>query len=133
MKNLILILLSSFTCLSQEAITDIDTDMKNCLQNANSTADQRNCINNAYDSWDKLLNTEYQNLINKLRKEEKELFIASQRTWIKYRDAEFSFINSYYYDNDKGTLFFVMGDHKRMEMIKNRTKEIQEFTETLDN
>jgi len=133
MKNLILILLSSFTCLSQEAITDIDTDMKNCLQIANSTADQRNCINNAYDSWDKLLNTEYQNLINKLRKEEKELFIASQRTWIKYRDTEFSFINSYYYDNDKGTLFFVMGDHKRMEMIKNRTKEIQEFIETLDN
>jgi len=133
MKNLILILLSSFTCLSQEAITDIDTDMKNCLQNANSTTDQRNCINNAYDSWDKLLNTEYQNLINKLRKEEKELFIASQRNWIKYRDAEFSFINSYYYDNNKGILFFVMGDHKRMEMIKNRTKEIQEYIETLDN
>src|SRR5690606_532662 len=136
MKRLLLLLITNLVILpvfSQEKEYPIDIEMNHCLQNIQSTAEQRNCINNAYKKWDKLLNEEYRMLLKKFTEEEKDLFILSQRNWINFRDKEFEFINTYYYNNKKGTLFFVMGDLKKMEIVKKRVLEIQEYSETFDN
>lgn len=136
MRKLLFILITNLFILpifSQEKEYPIDVEMNHCLQNIQSTADQRNCINNAYTKWDKLLNEEYRKLLKKFTDEEKDLFIVSQRNWIKFRDKEFEFINTYYYNNEKGTLFFVMGDLKKMEIVKKRVLEFQEYSETFEN
>ncbi|HLV46530.1 MAG TPA: lysozyme inhibitor LprI family protein [Flavobacterium sp.] len=136
MRKLLLILITNLFILpifSQEKEYPIDVEMNHCLQNVQSTADQRNCISNAYTKWDKLLNEEYRKLLKKFTDEEKDLFIVSQRNWIMFRDKEFEFINTYYYNNEKGTLFFVMGDLKKMEIVKKRVLEFQEYSETFEN
>jgi len=132
-KVIFLFCLFNFSCFSQETKHLIDQAMDDCLNDAVSTVDQRNCVKEAYKKWDTLLNEGYQQFLSKLPKKEKELFVDAQRKWIKFRDAEFEFINYYYYQQEKGTLFFVMGDFRKMEMVKKRALEIQEYIQSLEN
>lgn len=132
-KVIFLFCLFSFSCFSQEEKHPIDNAMNQCLNDAITTAEQRNCVKEAYEKWDILLNESYRQFLNKLSKNEKELLVTAQRNWIEFRDAEFAFINLYYYQQEKGTLLFVMGDFRKMEVVKKRALEIQEYIQSLEN
>jgi uncharacterized protein YecT (DUF1311 family) len=109
----------------------IDQWLAKCIQRDESTAGMRNCTAQAYDMWDKELNKAYKSLMNKLSPDGKKALKISQLAWIKYRDAESKF-------NDEvtalkgGTLYLLMGDSSRLEMVKERTLELQRFIVILD-
>ena len=109
----------------------IDQWLGKCIQQDESTAGMRNCTAQAYGMWDKELNKAYKSLMNNLSPDGKIALKNSQLAWIKYRDAESKF-------NDEvtalkgGTLYLLMGDSSRLEMVKERTLELQRFIVILD-
>lgn len=110
----------------------IDQDLEKCLSKDNSTAGQRNCINSARDSWDKELNKSYISLSQKLTKTGKKELVEAQRNWISFRDFEFKLIDKYYFDVKKGTLFYVIAENKKLEIVKERALQIKEYEEQFD-
>lgn len=110
----------------------IDQDLEKCLSKDNSTAGQRNCINSARDSWDKELNKSYLSLSQKLTKTGRKELVEAQRNWILFRDSEFKLIDKYYFDVKKGTLFYVIAENKKLEIVKERALQIKEYEEQFE-
>lgn len=69
---------------------------------------------------DKELNAAYQLLRSKLPKAQKEELKNSQRQWIKFRDAEFEFINHNWTRAHFGSSFILSRGGYRTSIIKNR-------------
>jgi uncharacterized protein YecT (DUF1311 family) len=132
MKKTIPLLFCLTLCVVSLAQNKIDTDLEKCLAKDNSTAGQRSCINSARDSWDKELNKSYLSLTQKLSKTGKKELVEAQRNWILFRDSEFKLIDKYYFDVKKGTLFYVIAENKKLEIVKERALQIEEYLEQLD-
>ncbi|MGV8080339.1 MAG: lysozyme inhibitor LprI family protein [Syntrophales bacterium] len=109
----------------------IDQWLGKCILQDESTAGMRNCMAQAYDMWDKELNKAYKSLMNKLSLDGKKALKTSHLAWIKYRDAE-SIFNDEITALKGGTLYLLMGDSSRMEMVKERTLELKSYIGTLD-
>lgn len=110
----------------------IDADLERCLNKDNSTAGQRSCINSARNSWDKELNKSYLSLSKKLSKNGKKELVEAQRSWILFRDSEFKLIEKYYFDVKKGTMFYVIAENRKLEIVKERTLQIKDYEEQFD-
>lgn len=132
MKKSISILFILIISVFSFAQNKIDQDLDKCLAKDNSTAGQRNCINSARDSWDKELNKSYISLSQKLTKTGKKELVEAQRNWISFRDSEFKLIDKYYFDVKKGTLFYVIAENKKLEIVKERALQIKEYEEQFD-
>lgn len=130
-KPISLLLLLSINIFSL-AQNKIDQDLEKCLSKDNSTAGQRNCINSAQKSWDKELNRTYISLSQKLSKNGKNELVEAQRSWMKFRDSEFKLIDKYYFDIKKGTMFYVIAENKKLEIVKERALQIKEYEEQFD-
>lgn len=111
----------------------IDQDLEKCLSQRNSTAGQVSCISSASNSWDKELNKSYISLSQKLSKNEKKELIEAQRNWILFRDSEFKLIDKYYFDVKKGTLFYVIAENKKLEIVKERALQIIDYDYQFDH
>ena len=109
----------------------IDQWLAKCIQQDESTAGMRNCTARAYDMWDKELNKAYKSLMNNLSPDGKKALKASQLAWIKYRDSESKF-NDEITTLKGGTLYLLMGDSSRLEMVKDRTLELRRYIGILD-
>ncbi|UQB67418.1 lysozyme inhibitor LprI family protein [Epilithonimonas zeae] len=110
----------------------IDQTLEKCLNQDNSTAGQRNCIISAHQSWDKELNKSYTSLNHKLKNTAKKELLEAQRNWILFRDSEFKLINKYYFDVKKGTIFQVISENKKLQIIKERALQLKEYDEQFD-
>ncbi|KFC24552.1 lysozyme inhibitor LprI family protein [Chryseobacterium sp. FH1] len=127
MKKAIVILFFLINSILSFAQNKIDKDLEKCLAQDNSTAGQRNCINSAQKSWDKELNKSYISLSQKLSKNGKKELVEAQRNWILFRDSEFKLIDKYYFDVKKGTIFYVIAENKKLEIIKARAIQIKDY------
>ena len=126
-KSIILFLfLINIFSLAQNTI---DQDLEKCLSQRNSTAGQVSCVSSARDSWDKELNKSYSSLSQKLTKSGKKELMEAQRSWISFRDSEFKLIDKYYFDIKKGTLFYLIAENKKLEVVKERALQIKEYDE----
>ena len=107
---------------------EIEKSLKKCMNNPEniSTAGSLACISVAYDDWDKELNRVYKDLRNILNDDEQKLLRNSQIKWIDYRDREFDFINELY-GNLQGTMFLIFGASKKMEIVKARCIELNNY------
>jgi len=72
---------------------------KNCMAHAVSNLDMKRCSNMAYEYADKELNTIYNQFINECKKSQNkdsndivDRLKSAQEAWIKFRDANCSFI-----------------------------------------
>lgn len=110
----------------------IDADLEKCLSKDNSTAGQRSCINSARNSWDKELNKSYLSLSQKLTKTGKKELVEAQRNWMKFRDSEFILINKYYLDIKEGTMFHIVAEEKKLEIVKERALQILDYEEQFE-
>ena len=110
----------------------IDADLEKCLSKDNSTAGQRSCISSAQKLWDKELNKSYLSLSQKLSKNGKSELLEAQRSWMKFRDSEFKLIDKYYFDVRKGTLFYVIAENRKLEIVKERALQIKEYVEQFE-
>lgn len=109
-----------------------DQDLEKCLSQRNSTAGQVSCVSSARDSWDKELNKTYISLSQKLSKTGKKELVEAQRNWILFRDSEFKLIDKYYLDIKKGTLFYVIAENKKLEIVKERALQLKDYDEQFD-
>lgn len=121
-----------FATIFPLAQNKIDHTLEKCLNQDNSTAGQRNCIISAQQSWDKELNKYYTSLNQKLNKTAKKELLEAQRNWISFRDSEFKLINKYYLDVKKGTIFQVISENKKLQIIKERALQLKEYDEQFD-
>lgn len=110
----------------------IDQDLEKCLSQRNSTASQISCVSIARNSWDKELNETYISLSQKLAKTGKKELVEAQRNWIKFRDSEFELINKYYREVKTGTLFYLIAENKKLEIVKERALQIKEYDDQFD-
>lgn len=132
MKQSISILFLTFLNVFSLAQNKIDLALEKCLAQDNSTAGQRNCIISAQQSWDKELNKCYISLSQKLSKTAKKELLEAQRNWILFRDSEFKLISKYYFEVKKGTIFQVIAENKRLEIIKTRALQLKEYDAQFD-
>ena len=130
-KSIFILFLLTINILSF-AQNKIDADLEKCLSKDNSTAGQRSCINSARNSWDKELNKSYLSLSQKLTKNGKKELVEAQRSWMKFRDSEFKLIDKYYFDVKKGTIFYVIAENKKLEIVKERALQLKDYNEQFD-
>ncbi|MNK31101.1 hypothetical protein D3C87_495240 [compost metagenome] len=132
MKKAIVILFFLINSILSFAQNKIDADLEKCLSQDNSTAGQRSCINSARNSWDKELNKSYLSLSQKLSKNGQKELLEAQRSWILFRDSEFKLIDKYYFDVKKGTMFYVIAENKKLEIVKERALQINDYDYQFD-
>ncbi len=117
--------------VAQETKHPLDVWFVNCVAQDDSTAGQRNCYGNAYGLWDKELNLQYKNLMKRLDANGQKVLKASQSSWLKFRDAE-SKLSDLIVNSREGTMWLIVGDSDRMELIRKRALELKRYREILD-
>ncbi len=113
-----------------ERLHPIDSDLENCLEKEENytTRGMVKCIQSASERWDKELNVQYKTLGDLLTEEQFQQIRKAQRNWMKYRDAEFEFIDNYFSRID-GSVRNILSATKKMEIVKSRTKELRAYIE----
>lgn len=98
------------------------------LQAINKPDNSTRAILKAYNSYqkflDKELNTAYTKLMAKLSEERKGELKKSQRNWIKFRDAEFDFINHNWTRATFGSSFAISRGAYRCSIIEQRVIQL---------
>jgi uncharacterized protein YecT (DUF1311 family) len=109
----------------------IDTDYKKCKDKDTTVANICDCAFIAYGKWNKEMDNSYDRLLRSLKKEnEKTALKESQIAWKAYRDAEF---NTYdFIFNIPGTKWCSVRQDGRVDMVRARALQLQEYYETLD-
>jgi len=109
----------------------IDIEMERMLEENPSTAGLWPAYEYAMKEWDKLLNENYNALMKKLTKVEQEKLRASQREWIKYRDLEFAF-NETYWSGFKGTMYVGNSTAYQWMFVRERALRLGYYLEDLN-
>ena len=111
---------------------EIESQLKKCLDKDYSTAGQLNCTYAATKSWDLQMNKYYNLTLKKLPKAQQSKFMSAQKAWLKFRDAEFAFIDDYYYNAKQGTMFSIMAEGDKMNIVKERAMQLKVYYVVLD-
>ena len=136
-----LLLLLSHTPVAQtdEPIHPIDQRMQTCLDDEEtySTSEILECIGAAYDDWDLEMNRVYQELLlgvaaldddSEHVHDGVEHLRASQRAWMQFRDAEVELLyNIYYRQLQFGTIGRMDAEFRRVDLIRQRTRELSDY------
>ncbi len=134
MKNLLLFVLLTSVCFSQEKAKEhtIDSALKECLAtpSGKSTAGMITCTVTAENAWDVEMNKYYKLLLSILSPDVKTKLKEAQRQWIAYRDKELQFSSTAFGSKD-GTIWSVIAANNHLEIIKKRTLELTEYYELL--
>ncbi|HDR9825321.1 TPA: DUF1311 domain-containing protein [Escherichia coli C186-61 (10h)] len=127
-KILVLLSLVSTTALAKEF--SIDVALQQCKNNPAIVSDMAitDCYQVAIKSWDKMLNTEYKQLMSdsESSKEFKDSLKKSQLVWIKYRDLYTDTIKKYY-NNEQGSYWEIVGTENIMNITKNKAIELHKL------
>ena len=104
----------------------IDVWLEKCMEKGDYTTDAMvSCDSQALDMWDKELNRIYKELMKKLSPEEKELLKQSQLQWIRFRDAEFKWIDNLFLGY--GTMIPVIKMGIKLGIVKKRVKMLETY------
>lgn len=101
------------------------------IDRAQTTADMSQASVAEAKALDQELNTAYQKLMHRLSPAQQSALRASQRRWLKYRDAEFAFLNKTFTRQSHGTSSVLTVGHARNALVYERAEELwgylQEF------
>jgi uncharacterized protein YecT (DUF1311 family) len=95
-----------------------------------STAGIVRCTDEAIKMWDNELNKFYKLLIKTLDGESVNILKSAQLEWIVFRDKEFTNIENIF-SRKEGTMYIPMQLFARLEIIKNRALQLQDYYELL--
>jgi len=139
MKNFIvlflLILLANTTFASVEVYSNnkkhpIDVQLQQCLDKNYTTAEMNSCLINSTNLWLDEMN-KYVLLINEnLDKNQRNVFIKTQKAWLKYYNCEKTNIFKNIF-TQQGTINTTIAYGKILEITKERTIFLEEFYKTL--
>ena len=123
-------LIISFKIYSQENKHPIDVYLDSCMEINPSTAGMVRCTDEAIKMWDNELNKFYKLLIKTLDGESVNILKSAQVEWIVFRDKEFANIENIY-SRKEGTMYIPMQLFSRLEIIKARALQLQDYYELL--
>jgi uncharacterized protein YecT (DUF1311 family) len=127
----ILILMLPLASRADEATPHpIDKIHQSCVKKDSTTIGMTNCTYEAYDMWDKELNKNYNELMNQLRPQGKQVLKAAQREWLEYRDKEFNLIDQIY-SQLEGTMYIPMRVDDRLQIVKQRALLLKKYADSL--
>jgi len=109
----------------------IDIELEKKINADSSTYGMLDAYKWAEGEWDKELNKNYQALMKRLKKDEQAKLKASQRQWIKYRDAEFDF-NGKFWSSFDGTARTVFASSFRSDFVRDRALQLGYYLADLD-
>lgn len=95
---------------------------------SNTTADYSIAYANYLKFLDKELNTAYKTLRTKLPREKQKQLKASQLSWIKYRDLEFTFIDNTWTNKDFGTSSAISRGQYKVGVVRSRVVQLMHYT-----
>jgi len=110
-----LILIFPIVCQSQQDIDPIDIKCDQCmsLDSNSSTNSMISCLSSATEEWTKQMNSYYNLLTDNLSDESVKLLYHTQEVWLNYKEAQISYLISYYHSDIHG------GNHlERAEEIR---------------
>ncbi|MDM8524507.1 DUF1311 domain-containing protein [Desulfococcaceae bacterium HSG8] len=110
----------------------IDKILKECSDKAVRTTDVIICTDNASELWDARLNKIYNQLRAVLTPNQKNALKSAQLEWISYRDSEFELIDSIL-PSSQGQKHALAGAQRRMEIIRNRSLELEAYLNLIKN
>ncbi|QDD65743.1 MULTISPECIES: lysozyme inhibitor LprI family protein [Herbaspirillum] len=133
MKKFSILLLFSVcaTSFAQEKAHPIDIWLQRAIEKDSSTAGMREATNQARQMWDKELNKSYQHLMSRLPAAQQEVLRASQRAWIKFRDADGEVI-SRIVAAQQGTMFQLTATSYWMELTKARALQLDGYDRSFE-
>lgn len=139
MKNLILssILFSfiSFQSLGQNYNTEshqIDLKKEQCHNDESNqtTYGMMECEAIAREEWNNEITKYYSLLMSVLNPQEVEKLKISQNNWIKYKESEYDYAETIYY-NMKGTMWRIVAISRECEISKRRALSLKGYYEML--
>ena len=128
MKQLLILLISilPMVCYSQQDIDSIDIKCDHCmsLDSNSSTNSMISCLSAATEEWTKQMNIYHNLLSNNLSDESVKLFHRTQEVWLNYRDAQISYLISYYHVDIHGGNHLERAEEIR-ELVRKRALELK--------
>lgn len=116
---------------SQESNHPIDKYLESCMEKDNSTAGMVKCTEEATKMWDDELNKYYKLLMKTLDDESAKTLKASELIWIEFKDKEFENIEKIY-SKLEGTMYIPMLYYAKLEVIKTRALQLNDFYDLLN-
>ena len=58
---------------------------------------------------------------------QKDRLRSAQHAWIEFRDTEFELLSDYYYRTLSGTMWRVETVARRVNLVRQRTKELEDY------
>jgi uncharacterized protein YecT (DUF1311 family) len=109
----------------------IDTTYRECLYSSENQVNQMmNCGGRARDSWDTELEKYYDLLMTILIPGEREKLKTAQRRWEQYKESEYMFAGTTYY-NLQGPVWKIVALDREVEVVKHRAMELKTYYELL--
>ena len=106
----------------------LETALDVCVEKEDTAGWGARCATRAEQLWDKELNRVYKELQGRLTLKERNALIASQRSWIQYRNTEFKLIDSMY-SFEKGTMNISFNAHARKGVVMKRALALKHYLE----
>ena len=123
---ILLTLILPLVCHSQEDADSIDIKCDQCmsLDSNSSTNSMISCLWSAQEEWTNQMNIYYNLLTDNLSKESVKLLYHAQEVWLNYKEAQISYLNSYYHLDMQG------GNHlgraeKSKNLVRKRALELK--------
>jgi len=108
----------------------IDVAEERCIAKDSNTAGMSNCAYEARQMWDAELNKYYQLLMKEMNQDQKNRLREAQLAWIKFRDAEFNNIHSFYATR-MGTMYLNLESADKLAIVKQRAVDLRNFYQLL--
>jgi len=109
----------------------IDTTYRECLyQSENQVYQMMDCGDKARNSWDVELEKYYNLLMTVLIAGEREKLKTAQKRWEQYKDSEYTFAGTTYY-NLQGPVWKIVALDREVEVVKHRAMELKTYYELL--
>ncbi len=124
---LLLFFLGGQTVYTQDEQHPVEVRYEECMEeNGYSDFANNQCLGEALVNWDKRLNEVYKELQGQHNEERKLILKESQLKWLKYRDAEFRFIEEQV-KGMEGSMYptYVVG--KKVIIVKHRVLELEGY------
>jgi uncharacterized protein YecT (DUF1311 family) len=102
----------------------IDGALKACLQAHEDTAGMVECQASAIKQWDAALNAAYQDLMRTLSDQGRTNLREAQRDWIKFKDAELTFLRGVFQE-ETGTIWAIVSGSQVIDLLRQRTVQLR--------
>jgi uncharacterized protein YecT (DUF1311 family) len=125
--------------MADEALEKLDAEMEKKAEEAGGASSGSARVYADYaDLWDKEMNRLYKQMMAELPEAQKNALRESQRAWLKYRDAQWAWIESAYTADALPTMYMSFRAYAHMDVVRQRALDLaqrwegyQEFRESL--